>query len=64
MSKSAWHVGECAMGERATKILLETHPRVPQFHTNMAAYLGCDKRPTDLWGYMKSDAELRQIEES
>lgn len=51
VSKSAAWVDECAIGERATKILLEIEPKVPQWHKNYAIYLECDKKPSDLWGY-------------
>jgi hypothetical protein len=60
VSKSAFWVQECALGERATSILLKKYPRkFPQLHKNMAVYLECNQRPTSLWGYQADEDELR-----
>lgn len=60
VSKSAYWAGECASGERATSILIKKYPRVyPQLYKNLALYLECKTKPTELWGYLKDEEELR-----
>jgi tetratricopeptide (TPR) repeat protein len=51
LSKTAWYVGECPTGERATRILLEKYSQSAQLHRNLALYLECTRAETDLWGY-------------
>lgn len=64
VSKSAWHVGECLLGERATRRALKHNDRAPYLYRNLAFYLDpecANKRPTDLWGYDWQEPEQRDI---
>jgi hypothetical protein len=51
LSKISAYVGECATGERATDILLQSYGNDAQLLKNKILYMQCKAHNNDLWGY-------------